>query len=482
MDLDLAQSYYDVLKKEKGDFFETPSLKRISGNKISKLNKKHIIFQNGYSSSNEHATFVELPVFLNQKTSLVIQNKITTRRSQDKIFMGSIDRLLIFKNKKTGVIDQRHITYIPDIDYLIDRKQDISHNQINKLDPQYSGYIEYKTWEGERLYILRIDKAKVTSIINFKKNSSESKNFTTSYESCTLQMIPVFGTSCISVDPESIFGTEECETYLVGHESVYVCVDIPDYNDPCLGNPYCDNENPTPHPGGGGGSGGSTPAPFVPEVNNNFNDSDAICIFNKLKNNSGFTLLLNKFIQSENLNVTFKLADIQGSNGRTRHILGTSNFEILISNEYFISHGGIPIAKTFLHEAFHANLYVQAKLWYGGNLPSNFDTFNINQQLSWITNNPHGSLQDAQHEYIADNITSISNALQAYVETNFPNIANSEFLDDLAYISESYIGLAGTKAYNDFVNANFNGATFADKELQMHQSVGPLRAEQRKCP
>lgn len=58
--------------------------------------------------------------------------------------------------------------------------------------------------------------------------------------------------------------------------------------------------------------------------------------------------------------------------GTTHHHPGTNNFTITIDNSIFNQVNAIEATNTFIHEAFHANLWIQAQLWFPDDLPINF--------------------------------------------------------------------------------------------------------------
>lgn len=87
-----------------------------------------------------------------------------TPEQQSAVFRGSFNRLLIYKDNTSGKINQKILTYIPDIDYLKAHNNDISGNTINKLDADFSGSIEYSKMDGTPLSLFVIKQDKLLNV------------------------------------------------------------------------------------------------------------------------------------------------------------------------------------------------------------------------------------------------------------------------------------------------------------------------------
>lgn len=167
-----ARKYYNKLKAGQGNEVNMKALKVLS----KQPNRKYILFEKAYTSETNAATFVEVPVLYNQRFGSVVNNTDGSGKPNleegREIFEASFDRLLIYRNKNTGKTDQRIITYIPRITYLRRHRGDISHNQINKLDKDFEGFIEYKKWDGTKLYLLEIKDGKTVNRTSLLKNGT----------------------------------------------------------------------------------------------------------------------------------------------------------------------------------------------------------------------------------------------------------------------------------------------------------------------
>lgn len=256
-----ARKYYNKLKAEQGNLVKTEGTSLSNG---KQPNRKYILFEKAYASETRTATFVEVPVLYNQRFAFVInkpqENTQRAREEGKEIFEASFDRLLIYRNKTTGTTDQRIITYIPEIEYLRRHKGDISHNQINKLDEDFEGFIEYKKWDGTRLYLLKIQNGKTLGRINLLKDfTKKTRGATTNSIVCETYTTENWGMSCVSADPEGYI--EYCEPYIIGVTTHEFCYDNGLTGDPCIdygdcgtGDPCIDYGmncpgNPAPEPG-----------------------------------------------------------------------------------------------------------------------------------------------------------------------------------------------------------------------------------------
>jgi len=152
-----AKDYFtNVLVKNEGNQLQFKNLKGVSLKTLNdKPNMKSPMWVRAKSGKTPRFDFVEVPLMYNRKVSPTIQTK---KKEIDKqVIDATFDRLIIYKDK-SGKINQRIVTYLPDESYLRRHKGDISHNQINNLDKDFDGYLIYKSWEDRVLFILRIDK------------------------------------------------------------------------------------------------------------------------------------------------------------------------------------------------------------------------------------------------------------------------------------------------------------------------------------
>lgn len=194
------------------------------------------------------------------------------------VVLASFQRLVIYKNRK-GQIGQRLLTYIPDKHYVRQHGYEASANSLQKLDPNFFGYIEYKNWNGDIVSVLRIENGKAIRRYKITKASKEQAlttqrmsigakgkvavgGVTTSLtvEICQVEWIPIYDTVCEVNDDgnpnDDVLNEIECTYQQVGEYAAVVCTteEIPD-PDPC---PWGDcDECPS------GDCGGEDPSPQI---------------------------------------------------------------------------------------------------------------------------------------------------------------------------------------------------------------------------
>jgi hypothetical protein len=220
------------------------------------------MWQKAYTSQNNQFSFVESPLYYNQKLSSVLgsDDKPTSPEAKRKIFDASLNRLIVYKDKKTGVTGQYIVNYIPDLSYLEKHKYDISHNQINKLDKDFTGYIKYMTWDGEPKLIFRLEKGKVISKANYKKEIISAKNgqkdrklsgnSIAARSVCYPETEEVIVQFCWVEDPEN--NIEICVEMLT-YRQIQVCFDVFDLcSDPAVAEYFIECYNGPNPPSGPG--------------------------------------------------------------------------------------------------------------------------------------------------------------------------------------------------------------------------------------
>lgn len=178
LSLTTAKKYFKEFIKTAGREVPKKFFTNSSDSANAKPNKKYIMWKKAYISQNDQFTFVEAPLYYNQKLSAVLSSddQPIDQEVKRKIFNASLNRLVVYKDKITGVVGQYIVNYIPDISYLEKHKNDISHNQIDKLDKDFTGYIKYMTWDGEPRIILKIKDGKTVSKGKYKKEIINDKN------------------------------------------------------------------------------------------------------------------------------------------------------------------------------------------------------------------------------------------------------------------------------------------------------------------
>jgi hypothetical protein len=163
-----AKSYFnDVLLPNVGNQVSYVIANKVSSTERtgSKPNLKTPIWARAFVDKTSLYEFVEIPLKYTRKITSTIGKKDSP--ADMEIIKASFDRLIIYKDKN-GKIDQRIISFIPDKDYLKRHNGDISHNNINKLDKDFNGYLIYKTWDDKTVNRLRIANGKAISLTKSK--------------------------------------------------------------------------------------------------------------------------------------------------------------------------------------------------------------------------------------------------------------------------------------------------------------------------
>jgi hypothetical protein len=121
-----------------------------------------------YESSTKDYSFVEFQIDYKSKNGL-LPNKVNEITDKERID-ATIDRLLIKKNKRTGIIDYELISYIPD-KTTTEKKLSLIQNKHNGLIKDFSGHVYHKNIGGEAMYLEVIKNGIITNkLYKAKKN------------------------------------------------------------------------------------------------------------------------------------------------------------------------------------------------------------------------------------------------------------------------------------------------------------------------
>jgi hypothetical protein len=404
---------------------------------------------------------------------------------------------MMYKDKK-GKMQMEWVISIPDNDYL-DRKRNSG--------VKFTGIIHVLDWKGNFIKSYRFNKDE-SVMLSTKMTFTKEHNLKVASNDQTIKPFDYWAQDCVTntywtcttsynyMYCDNFYTVTTCyNIYVIEPKGKEIPISegggsggpydyIPDENDcPVSGNP----ENPGDEPPTDRNSPMSTSSSNCDgtinrDTINNLNNADADCIFNKLKNNLTFQNLLNKFQNNANLNVTFQMGspvDTQGNPvaGQTHHDPETTNFYIIIDQNRFSWVGAIEAANTFLHEAFHANLWINAQQWYPNSLPSNFQNMSLLDQIKYLDS--RGGNGSIQHNYMASQINHIATALQEFTRVNYPVIYNNN-LSYNTYLSMAHNGLQFTNCYIDFLNS-----LPGDNEKEKEDNLERLKAQlytSSKCP
>ncbi|MFC5282866.1 hypothetical protein, partial [Pedobacter alpinus] len=413
-------------------------------------------WKNAAIKSLHNGKAVLVPIKYNKNLFLKVSED-----KNDFISLNSLSYLLISTNKKNDKVIE-WVTFIP-----------TNSNNYQKNGNKFRGKVIIENWNGnfKKAYLFEND-GKIYHLKLENKNNNSVKTLSDG--------IKVAGTYCFQ---QPWYGENiadgESYWYLGGYDTY--CFST--------GNSY--NEQTHAENEVGGGHSEVIPEDYQPpfiyrDVVNNLNNVGADCIYNRLQSNALFQELLSSFQSNANLNVTFQMGypvDKNGNpvNGQTSHDLGTTNFTITIDNDYLSLRGGIEVAKTFLHEAFHANLYTQAQLWYPTDLPNDFQNWSLVDQIKYIDNRSGsvaGFSNSHHHNFMATQIDKIANGIKDYTQANYPTIFNNPNATFDSYRAMAYLGLTGTECYSTYISSLPNGqASFNAAYQELISIIG-----ENKCP
>ncbi len=213
---------------------------------------------------------------------------------------------------------------------------------------------------------------------------------------------------------------------------------------------------------GGGGSGTIDSTIIVNSIRPDtgvINNSNVNCIYQALMNDSlqnGLRNILSGFSNS-GATITFILYDFGPGDDTTKGATGNNgnNYYCKISR-YFASdpnYSRIRLAKTFIHEAFHAQLRQKA-----------IELFGSTEVSSWPVNISNGTLAELSyyfynasladnswnsigHQWMIEHIEACAQSLKEFVQRYYPDIYNMTGGDDKAFISLFYDGLEQVPCY-----------------------------------
>jgi hypothetical protein len=139
-DIQWAQDYYNnVLLKAKGNQINYKKFSKMpTAQQANVPNLKTALWDKAEAGKTLLYDFVEMPLLSTRKISTYIGLQGDTANLNTK--PASFDRLVVYKNK-SGVINQRIVTYVPAKSYLDRHNGDASKNTLAKLDKDFTGYL-----------------------------------------------------------------------------------------------------------------------------------------------------------------------------------------------------------------------------------------------------------------------------------------------------------------------------------------------------
>jgi hypothetical protein len=343
------------------------------------------------NGENEDFTFVEVPLNYNHRIASVIKisGENLTNAEKIEIANASFDVLMIYKNKQ-GVISQQVVTLIPDKNYLKKHNGDMSGNALAKLDSDFSGFLRYKDWNGEKMFLERIENGLLVKTFGLgQKIIKRTAKIIRSTQGKVMNP-PMGGDNCETIEGGN-YWIEDCDGIYDGDENCHT-IYIGDYLEL-----YCI--------GGGGNAEDLTPQKeIIDSVQNT-------CIKTQLNvalnaKTTILTMLKNTFsgtVQFEDLSLTFKdvttLPDTV-SGDASRASATSIYFDIRLNKNKLPTYSQEYILSTIYHEILHAFLY------------------------SKLTKGPDGKYNiSSQHDDMANNYLIL---MTGALKIAFPNISDQE--------------------------------------------------------
>jgi len=434
--------------------------------------KKAQIFKKG---KNE---IIEVPIVLGTKQVpfFDLDSNVVQPKDYKAIGDAAFDRLVIYKNTATNKIDKRVVTYIPDTKSLSLLNGDISDNWINKLNKKFSGYLEYRNFDGSIAFVVRVTNGRQVRRYRLTPaapsdsvhrpqtviQSVKSPNLKVSELQCWMDDI-FQSTYSYWIDGEGVkHNRVEGETS--SHYTALVCID--------------DGQDTTPQPGDGGGSGGDNGgdsggssgggsdgqsgivlAPVnnteftqdIKNVNlpdcfsNVLNDLDDLnnnCIGNVITSFSGNTPGYRWQVEDGGGNANF--------NGVTDIIYPNNVYTVRTTfyTDNFAYGSDIGIAKTIIHEGVHAYL----RNYFHNDVVNASKTYP--QMVEEWNATKHPDMNAIQHDQlVTDFIGEIATLLEAYGQSKGLNI-DYQYYNDLAWggLTDTHAFKALPQADQDRIN------------------------------
>lgn len=197
------------------------------------------------------------------------------------------------------------------------------------------------------------------------------------------------------------------------------------------------------------------------------NNSLANCLYDALMDpnlENGLASILKALQGETGYNVTLELANI-ASEGLTFQTENASSKDIIMqikrSNAIDPTYSRIYVAKTFIHEAFHAQLIQYSLKTFGAytlsSWPKSTNDATLAELMDYVSKESEGNqtLTNATHSWMANHIDQLATSLRSFVQKYYPDKYNDPNIGTglEAYRAMMYMGLQGTRFYNETVSS-----------------------------
>lgn len=141
--LEDAKAYYQRLVIKYGNY----DLIKVD-DKVEK-SFKEVDFSKAFIGENETSFFVEAPIsYTIRAVELNTRSKLPKAMLQE-MHKQSFDRLVIYKDKISGMVNEKVVTFMPSADYIAQGLKNLHNNHYQSLAKEFSGYVSNKDWKGK---------------------------------------------------------------------------------------------------------------------------------------------------------------------------------------------------------------------------------------------------------------------------------------------------------------------------------------------
>ena len=196
----------------------------VSVNSLKSENTKNIPFDiintNPYSSEMKDFYFVEFPIKYKYKNGVLPER--TNQIDDNKRIEASVDRIIVKKNKKSGIIDFELITYVPSQGF-VNQPYDIKENQYGNLSKSFTGLILHKNIGGEQLYLEKISNGEVVKKLYKQKGAKPNSIKVSSNDIKTATL------NCNTICYDDFVLDETCQCFVWGTVCYTDCYETSSY-------------------------------------------------------------------------------------------------------------------------------------------------------------------------------------------------------------------------------------------------------------
>lgn len=159
--------------------------------KSTSLVERRAVFKRALLFQTPDAFYVEVPIWSSHRSiALVKANKLSNIGKQ-KVLNRSVDRLVVKKDKATGVISEFIVTYTPSLNYLKKHNSDPPSIYASKSAESFEGFVHYRAWDGSPLYVREYARGVIVKTFSFIEVYSKSAIQTGSVQ-CEEECYPVY--------------------------------------------------------------------------------------------------------------------------------------------------------------------------------------------------------------------------------------------------------------------------------------------------